>query len=184
MPSAQIFEVQKGLAMDYPLSSLHLCTTCFSLTSFGANTQRCRCEPHHKDTGLDCPSGYHLCYLCSIEVAGGLSRWSWEACDDCRKKNDRERRKGNAFYLLGRHSVMNGIALPMSEVRERKVNARVTQMLDFIGSMEDLRLAALARTEAMWRSVERWNAMSEIPVLAWQREFRLAPKRRNVSDGE
>jgi len=79
---------------------------------------------------------------------------------------------------------MNGIALPMSEVRERKVNAGVTQMLDFIGSMEDLRLAALARTEAMWRSVERWNALSEIPVMEWQREFRFAPKRRNVSDGE
>jgi hypothetical protein len=79
---------------------------------------------------------------------------------------------------------MNGIALPMSEVRERKVNARVTQMLDFIGSMEDLRLAALARTEAMWRSVERWSAMSDIPVLEWQREFRLVPKRRNVRHGE
>ena len=80
--------------------------------------------------------------------------------------------------------MMNGIALPLSEVRERKVNAGVKQMLDFIGSMEDLRLAALARTKAMWRSVERWSAMSEIPVLEWQREFRLAPKRRNVSDGE
>jgi hypothetical protein len=74
---------------------------------------------------------------------------------------------------------MNGIALSISEVREQKVNAGVTQMLDFIGSMEDLRLAALARTEAMWRSVERWNAMSEIPVLEWQREFRRQRKHRN-----
>jgi hypothetical protein len=170
--------------MEYSLSSLYLCTTCFSLTSLGANSQRCRCEPHHEETGFDCPSGLHLCYLCSIEVAGGLSRWSWEACDGCRKKNDLERRNGKAFYLLGRHSVMNGIALSMSEVRKREVNARVNQMVDFIGSMEDLRLAALARTEAMWRSVERWSAMSEIPVLEWQREFRPAPKRRNVRHGE
>jgi hypothetical protein len=124
---------------------------------------------------LDCPSGYHLCYLCSIEVAGGLSRWSWEACDGCRKKNDRERQEGRAFYFLGRHSVMNGIALPMSEVRERKVNAGVRQMLDFIRSLEGLRLAALARTEAMWRSAERWNALSEIPVLDWRNEFLERP---------
>jgi hypothetical protein len=66
---------------------------------------------------------------------------------------------------------MNGIALPMSEVRERKVNAGVTQMLDFIGSMEDLRLAALARTEAMWRSVESWRELSCIAVTEWHKEF-------------
>ena len=157
--------------MEFLDSDLYLCTTCFSLTSLGENTQRCKCEPEHEERIHDCPSGYHLCYLCSIEVAGGLSRWSWEACDPCRKVNERRKARGQNYYLLGRHSIMNNISIPLQEISKKELAEGTQAMLGFIGHMEELRTTARARVEEMFRSVPRWADLSHIPIEVWEAEF-------------
>ena len=66
-----------------PPIDFYVCTTCFGLTSAGTGMQRCRCEEYKAYPGVDCPSGYHLCYMCAAVVAGGTGRYSWNACDVC-----------------------------------------------------------------------------------------------------
>ncbi len=69
------------------MSSFYVCTKCFGLTSKGAGMQRCSCEEYKSYSGVDCPSGYHLCDLCAASLAGGTSRYSWNACELCLKFN-------------------------------------------------------------------------------------------------
>ena len=65
-----------------------------------------------KWVGCDVSRQFDLCIICFRATAGGTSRWSWLACDDCRAVNDSiGSRWGFRPFALGRHSLMNGIGV-------------------------------------------------------------------------
>ena len=159
---------------DSAFDELFICTTCFSLTSKGATTQRCRCEPYQSIPGLDCPSGYHLCYICSVRVAGGTSRWSHEACLICLDAN-KSLRKEKICLPLGRHSIMNGLAIPINISKER-LDELAGEMVGFINVMTLLGELAKQRTITMFQTQGKWATVQFIPIEAWEMTFALAEK--------
>ena len=165
----------KGYSTNDPaFDELFICTTCFSLTSKGATTQRCRCEPYQSIPGLDCPSGYHLCYICSVRVAGGTSRWSHEACLICLDAN-KSLRNEKICLPLGRHSIMNGFAIPI-EVSDERFQELAGELLGFINVMTLLGELAKQRTITMFQAQAKWATVQFIPVEAWEMTFALAEK--------
>ena len=161
-------------ANDPEFGDLFICTTCFSLTSKGATTQRCQCEPYQSVPGLDCPSGYHLCYICSVRVAGGTSRWSHEACSICLDAN-KSLQSEKICLPLGRHSIMNGLAIPINISKER-LDELAVEMVGFINVMTLLGELAKQSTITMFQTQGKWATIQYISVEAWELTFALADK--------
>ena len=166
----------KRRSRNHPeFGDLFICTTCFSLTSKGATTQRCQCEPYQRIPGLDCPSGYHLCYICSVRVAGGTSRWSHEACSICLDANKSLLRE-KICLPLGRHSIMNGFAIPI-EVSDERFQELAGELVGFINVMTLLGELAKQRTITMFQTQGKWATVKYIPVETWEMTFALADKK-------
>lgn len=72
--------------------------------------QPCRCDKTAmKWPYCDVSRLQDLCTLCAQAIAGGVSRYSWKACDLCRDYNNSLGPVyGRAPLPLGRHSIMNG----------------------------------------------------------------------------
>ena len=174
MPQNPSRNTKRHSTNDPEFGDLFICTTCFSLTSKGATTQRCQCEPYQRIPGLDCPSGYHLCYICSVRVAGGTSRWSHEACSICLDAN-KSLRSEKICLPLGRHSIMNGLAIPINISKERLDDLAV-EMVGFINVMTLLGELAKQRTITMFQTQGKWATVQYIPVEAWEMTFALADK--------
>ena len=93
---------------DWFVMSYVVCTTCYWLSAaptrgLHRGPQRCSCEEQvsRKDVSLDCPSGFHLCYICARTKVGGTSRWSWEACNFCLTANSGTQKKFGFSLALG-----------------------------------------------------------------------------------
>ena len=153
--------------------SLFICTTCFYPTSLGQGMQRCRCEDHRAYPGIDCPSGYHLCYVCAAVIVGGTSRWSWEACESCLKFNRSLKSKYGVSLSLGRHSIMNSIGVPMKASAEQREIA-VERMMKFIDDSQSLSDWALLQARFLFESVPSWQKMHYIPRDQWEAKFALS----------
>ena len=151
-------------------TSLYLCTTCFRLSSHGESSQRCLCEPKHKKTDLDVPNGLHLCYICCARVAGGTTRWSWEACGICLTANEALQKEGKPALALGRHSLMNGVAGRIGDLKSKDQKA-IQGLLQFAWAMGELQEKAEAQTRDLLKGIERWRNLSQIPIALWEREF-------------
>ena len=152
---------------------LFICTTCFSLTSLGEGMQVCRCEEYKAYPGVDCPSGYHLCYLCAATVVGGTGRYSWTACESCLKFN---RKIGSQYGIalpLGRHSIMNGIAVPMSATGEEKEQS-IDALLQFIKTAGNLSDWGTLQARQLFESVPSWRRESKISRSTWEEKFHLS----------
>lgn len=152
----------------YP--TLYLCSICFELSSHGFGLQKCDCEIMTETYKVDCPNGIHLCYVCCKRVAGGTSRWSWEACQVCLSANNSLKSKGKAYLNLGRHSLMNGIVGKISG-NSAELDSSIKLIMSFSQSMRLLHESALIRTEILYKSVKKWNHVKQIPIRAWERQF-------------
>ena len=152
---------------------LSICTTCFSLTSLGEGMQVCKCEEYKAYPGVDCPSGYHLCYLCAASVVGGTGRYSWNACESCLKFN---RKIGSEYGIslpLGRHSIMNGIAVSMNatgEVKKQSIDA-LLQFITVAGNLSDW---GTLQARQLFESVPSWRRESRISRSVWEAKFHLS----------
>ena len=154
-------------------SDLFVCTTCFSLTSLGRGMQSCRCEENKEYPGVDCPSGYHLCYMCATSVAGGTSRWSWNACESCLKFNRSLASKYGIRIPLGRHSIMNsiGIALKGSKEEQAQATTALLEFLDISGQISDW---GLLQAQTLFASNHAWCNEAHIPLMKWEAKFHLS----------
>ena len=149
-----------------------VCTTCFGLTSAGHGMQRCRCEGYKAYPGVDCPSGYHLCYMCAAVVAGGTGRYSWNACEVCVKFNRKLAKDYGVALPLGRHSIMNGFGIPMrasDEVQDQATND-LLRSLEVAGAIEDW---GLLQARALFESVLSWKNEPYVALSTWQAKFAL-----------
>lgn len=118
--------------------------------------------------GVDVSREYELCIVCFRATAGGTSRWSWLACDDCRAVNDAVASVwGFRPFAFGRHSLMNGIGVrggAPAEVQQRQIE----RLKEFAGG--DWRLRA-------WRDHEypllatRFDPDADIPLREWQQAW-------------
>ena len=152
---------------------LFVCTTCFSLTSLSSGMQRCRCEGYKAYEGVDCPSGYHLCYICAATVAGGTGRYSWNACESCLKFNRSLQNKYGFSLPLGRHSIMNAISVPLSaspEVQEKAIK----EMLNFVEVSVAISDWGLLQARTLYESAPSWSILGIVAVEKWEAKFHLA----------
>lgn len=149
-----------------------VCTTCFELTSAGKGMQRCRCEKYQAYPGIDCPNGFHLCYMCAALVVGGTSRYSWNACKTCLSFN-REFSINSGFSLpLGRHSIMNGIAVPLGA--EKEVQETVVQrLLSSIQKTEEIKSWGNREARALFSTVATWKLKPLISIKNWEVRFKM-----------
>ena len=149
---------------------LFLCTKCFKLTSKGETTQACDCEPWIAIQGLDCPRGFHLCYVCAFSVVGGTSRWAWEACQNCLAANSFVKAKTGKSLKLGRHSVMNGIMFPIQLSKEDSEKA-AESLISFSNEMMELERIAKLRVERLFKNLSNWRLLNLVPIEAWIKKF-------------
>ena len=112
--------------------ALRVCGSCTQLfgpvrPSRGAGilSQECRCTPGEprRWTCGDFDLAFELCYACACAVVHSGSRFSSFHCDDCRPAVKALNTEVGALVLpMGRHSLMNGVALrPTARSEERRV---------------------------------------------------------------
>jgi len=146
-------------------SGLSICARCLELTSHG-DLQRCACEPKraHRETKWDCPSGYHLCWICARGVAGGLSKYSWEVCQNCHNLM-----KG--FLPYGRHSFMNLIFLPFGSTDQKIIEEGIQELLNFNSFWESLYNWGHLQAHLLLSGIKRWEHVSHISLRDWEKQF-------------
>ena len=152
--------------------NLFVCTKCFGLTSKGESTQCCNCEKKPKVDGLDCPSGIHLCYICSIYPAGGTSRWSWEACETCLAANSFLRTTRDVGLKLGRHSLMNGLKFSLN-LNNMEQERAAQELLTLANELKLLETTGAMRARRLFTSIASWKNLGNIPLRVWVRAFKL-----------
>ncbi len=101
------------------MSSFYVCTKCFGLTSKGTGMQRCSCEEYKSSSEVDCPSGYHLCDICAASIAGGTSRYSWNACEVCLKFNRKLATDYGVNLPLGPPCAVSAVGAKLAKGLER-----------------------------------------------------------------
>lgn len=162
---------QDALELHLPCLSLH------GETPYGR--QSCRCEPQEKWPGCHVSRAADLCALCARGLAGGVVRWSWLACDDCRTvERALSGWLGIPVLPLGRHSVMNGVILAddaPSEVDKEEFAAALTGL-----ARGWARLKNWGHAEAMGLACRLATDDEQVRVEAWQRRF--APSARASVD--
>ena len=158
------------------MTNLYVCTECFGLTSKGSGMQRCSCEEYKTYPGVDCPSGYHLCYICATSLAGGTGRYSWHVCLVCLKFNRKLATDYGLSLPLGRHSIMNGLAIPMQGTKVEQ-DLAITQLLKSFEMADSLSDWGLAEARALFESVPMWKKRPLILLRDWEAKFHLTTVR-------
>jgi hypothetical protein len=150
---------------------MFICTKCFELTSQGLTTQKCLCEPGERGSqaGVDCPSGVHLCCVCARVQVGGLTRYSWEACDVCRKANTYLVKRGSPG--LGRHSFMNGLAVSYKDFENDTVDQKAMELAEFFNVHQSLKKWRIQIARELWKTIVEWSNRKLIPIVEWEARF-------------
>ncbi len=156
-----------------PPIDLLVCTTCFGLTSAGHGMQCCRCEKYKTYPGVDCPSGFHLCYMCAASLAGGTGRYSWNVCEVCLKFNRSLQSKYGASLPLGRHSLMNGVSIPIHSARSMQ-DEGIAEMLNFLNKAQILNDWGNLQARALFESIPMWRKEPLICLQRWEEKFALS----------
>ena len=118
--------------------------------------------------GCDVSRERDLCIVCFRGTAGGVSRWAWLGCEDCRAINTAlQQAWGYRPLALGRHSLMNGVGVrggaPL-EVRERQVT-RLVAFARGDGRLRDWRRQEYRRLAA------EFDPLADIPLRVWQEQW-------------
>ena len=145
---------------------LFICTYCLELTSKGEDSQICDCEVATKLSNLDCPSGFHLCYVCSIYPAGGFSRWSWEACETCLSANSFLKETTGRALKLGRHSIMNGLGFSL-QTPKNLIPQMSQNLIEFSLQLLEVEKISRKRTREILNRNQIWKGINKIPLKLW-----------------
>ena len=156
-----------------PPIGLLVCTTCFGLTSAGHGMQGCRCEKYKTYPGVDCPSGFHLCYMCAASLAGGTGRYSWNVCEVCLKFNRNLQSNYGASLPLGRHSLMNRVSIPIHATRSMQ-DEGITEMLNFLEKAQNISDWGNLQARALFESIPMWRKEPFIRLQRWEEKFALS----------
>jgi hypothetical protein len=167
-----------GSIKGWFVMSYVVCTTCYWLSDVPTRgpkrgPQRCWCEEQVKRqyVSLDCPSGFHLCYICATTLVGGTSRWSWEACKLCLSVNSSTQKEFGFSLALGRHSIMNGISIPLRE-KLAADDQRVVDLMNFANFSVRLSDWGILQARQLFESVPDWKSLKVVSLEDWQKKFK------------
>jgi len=76
---------------------------------------------------------------------------------------------------LGRHSIMNGLGIPMSASRE-ELDAGVRELIAFSLATCELSDWGILRVRELFESVPAWSDEELIPISEWQKKFKSTRK--------
>jgi hypothetical protein len=108
---------------------MDMCRTCFALRGpfFDAHNgcervQRCGCEPHDPLwNAYDYNCIAELCHCCAWRTVGSGSKWSPFFCEPCKRPIwAYNQAAGLAVVPIGRHSIMNNVALSVENAKTRR----------------------------------------------------------------
>jgi hypothetical protein len=129
--------------------------------------QSCRDEDSpEKWAGCDVSRAKDLCIICFRATAGGTSRWSWLACENCLRVNNALARYDGHPFALGRHSLMNGIGVRGDAPPEVQAE-QIARLVAF--AKGDDRLREWRRREYP-RLASRFDPLADVPLRVWQAE--------------
>ena len=106
-------------------------------------------------------------------MAGGTGRYSWNVCEVCLKFNRSLAGKYGASLPLGRHSIMNGISIPMHAPRIEQ-EAGITEMLNFLDKAQSLTDWGDLQARTLFESVPMWRKEPFIRLRRWEEKFALS----------
>jgi hypothetical protein len=114
--------------------------------------------------------------MCAATVAGGTGRYSWNVCDVCLKFNRKLASDYGVSLPLGRHSIMNGLSIPMSASAE--VQAHEAQnLLHFIDVAGAISNWGKLQARVLFESVPVWRKEPYVKRGVWEEKFKLAGSR-------
>lgn len=158
---------------DVETSTLLVCLTCGDLRGGAPREHRCACQDRQDPAwrqqwqGRDMACDLDLCSLCVRGTVGTASKWSWLACDSCRRVSRAVGRRlgGRDALALGRHSLMNGIGIRVSapddeteaQIRAFLLGVQGWQVLGAWQKEEFDRLAAPLRATADTVRLAEWQ---------------------------
>lgn len=131
--------------------------------------QSCRDEDEPEEwEGVDVSRQIDLCIVCFRATAGGISRWARLACANCWEVNESVgARWGFRPFPLGRHSIMNGIAV-RNGLSEEERAAATWRLAEFARGDTDLRAW---RVSEYRRLAARYDPLADVPLADWQRDW-------------
>ena len=137
--------------------------------------QSCSCESDPRQwPGCDVSREKDLCVICFRATAGGVSKWSWRACADCRAVNDAVgAQSGTRPFALGRHSIMNGVAVRAGQPPE-VIQAQIDRLLEFAHGGGRQRLIDWHEQEYR-RLASAFAVDADIPLRQWQEQWPPGP---------
>ncbi len=111
------------------VARLNMCRACLTLRgpfyddfNHRERVQLCGCDPDQPPwNAYDYNCFAELCHCCAAEIVKSGTKWSPFFCDDC-KTRVRAYNESIGFCAipLGRHSIMNGVALRVAPATERR----------------------------------------------------------------
>ncbi len=133
---------------------------------YATRWQSCWCEDSpEKWASHDVSRQIDLCIVCLRATAGGTTKWSWLACDNCRSVNNGlEKTWGFRPLALGRHSLMNGIGIrggASSEEQDRQL-ARLTEFVKSNGGLRNWESTEYARLASIF------DPLADVSLREWQ----------------
>jgi hypothetical protein len=115
-----------------------------------------------------------LCLVCARGTAGGTTRWSWLACTHCRAvEKALQEWLGMRVLPLGRHSIMNGVALAVATASPEDAEAFGVRFEGL--SLGWDRLYEWGDAEARRLAAGVVGPRPDVPLDVWQQLFRPSP---------
>jgi len=117
-----------------------------------AYPQVCRCDRREQERWPDHDFNEYadLCWCCQVELIPSGSKWSSFYCGDCRQRiRAYNEAAGRLVFLMGRHSIMNGVGLRGSDA------ARPEAVRAFGEAMRGFSFGMVRFDDAM----DRWRPM-------------------------
>jgi hypothetical protein len=106
-------------------------------------------------------------------MAGGTGRYSWNVCEVCLKFNRSLGSKYGASLPLGRHSIMNGISIPIHATPSEQEEG-ITEMLGFLDKAQSLTDWGNLQARTLFESVPMWSKEPIIRLRRWEDKFALS----------
>jgi hypothetical protein len=111
--------------------------------------------------------------MCAASLAGGAGRYSWNVCEVCLKFNRSLASKYGVSLPLGRHSIMNGIAIPI-HATESDQQEGITEMLNFLYKAQSLTDWGDHQAQILFESIPSWRKEPFIRLQRWEEKFALS----------
>lgn len=106
-------------------------------------------------------------------MAGGTGRYSWNVCEVCLKFNRSLASKYGASLPLGRHSIMNGIAIPIHATGSEQEEG-IAEMLNFLDKAQGLTDWGNLQARILFESIPMWRKEPFIRLGRWEEKFALS----------